>query len=76
MRRDRLGLPCRALERRHIGHRPVMRVRRNVAAGCLDLIHRTPSGDFPLNVAQGARVFQTPIYLIIFAARGGSPSKR
>ncbi len=42
VRRDGRRLPCRALERRHIGRRSSLRVRRNVVVGDLDLAHGTP----------------------------------
>ena len=42
MRRDRRRLPFRALERRHIGRRSSLRVRRNVVVGDLELAHGIP----------------------------------
>jgi hypothetical protein len=42
IRRDGRLLPCRALERRHIGRRNSLYVRRNVVPGDLGLAHGTP----------------------------------
>jgi hypothetical protein len=42
MRRDRLGLACRALQRRHIGHCTVVGVRCDAVVGNLKLAHDSP----------------------------------
>ena len=42
MCRDGRRLACRALERRHIGRRCCLRVRRDVVVGDLELAHGKP----------------------------------
>ncbi len=61
MRRDRRRLAFRALERRHIGRRSSLLVRRDIGFGDIELAHGTPSDYFGLTVAHGACVFQSAI---------------
>ncbi len=60
MRSDRLRLSCRALKRRQIGDRTVMRVR-DLVVGDIERAHGTPPIVPSSNVAHRACVFQPMI---------------
>src|SRR5260370_9254121 len=62
MGRDGRGVAFRALERRHMGRRRSLRVRRNVVVGDLELAHGHTSDYFGLTLAHRAWVFQTMIF--------------
>ena len=47
VRRDGRRLSCRALERRHIGRRSSLRVRRNGGIGDVELAHGAPPVNSP-----------------------------